>query len=107
MNQKMRAVVAVAMTSVSMLLTGCVSTQAESDKQASIKVAPVSTDYKLEITLAKLNEILASVELTPEAVGAMMIESSSAVPVTGVSSSSPVGYSMMIVPLSPEAVGGM
>ncbi|WP_028769133.1 MULTISPECIES: lipoprotein NlpI [Shewanella] len=66
MNQKMRAVVAVAMTSVSMLLTGCVSTQAESDKQASIKVAPVSTDYKLEITLAKLNEILASVELTPE-----------------------------------------
>ncbi|MGS0680562.1 lipoprotein NlpI [Shewanella sp. 125m-7] len=66
MNQKMRTAVVVAMASVSMLLTGCVSTQSESKQQASIKVAPVSPDYKLEITLAKLNEILASVELTPE-----------------------------------------
>ncbi|MGS0690244.1 lipoprotein NlpI [Shewanella sp. 0m-4] len=65
MNQKMRTAVVVAMASVSMLLTGCVSTS-ESEQQASIKVAPVSPDYKLEITLAKLNEILASVELTPE-----------------------------------------
>lgn len=66
MNQKMRITVAVAMVSASMLLTGCVSTQSDSDQQASIKVAPVSPDYKLEITLAKLNEILGSVELTPE-----------------------------------------
>ncbi|ABZ77688.1 Tetratricopeptide TPR_2 repeat protein [Shewanella halifaxensis HAW-EB4] len=66
MNQKIRTAVVVAMVSVSMLLTGCVSTQSGSEQQASIRVAPVSPDYKLEITLAKLNEILASVELTPE-----------------------------------------
>ena len=62
----MRTAVILAMASMSMLLTGCVSTQSENDQQAAIKVAPVSPDYKLEITLAKLNEILASVELTPE-----------------------------------------
>lgn len=66
MNQKIRTAVVVTMASVSMLLTGCVSTQSGSDQQASIRVAPVSPDYKLEITLAKLNEILATVELTPE-----------------------------------------
>lgn len=66
MNQKMRTAVIMLIASVSMLLTGCVSTQSDSDQQASIRVAPISPDYKLEITLAKLNEILATVELTPE-----------------------------------------
>lgn len=66
MNQKMRTNVIVVMAGISMLLTGCVSTQSGSNPQASIKVAPVPPDYKLEINLAKLNQILSSMELTQE-----------------------------------------
>ena len=66
MNQKMRTTAIAVMAGISILLTGCVSTQAGSNQADAIKVAPVSPDYKLEITLAKLNEILSSVELTQE-----------------------------------------
>ncbi|MCL1050954.1 lipoprotein NlpI [Shewanella abyssi] len=66
MNQKMRTIMVAVMAGISILLTGCVSTQSGRNQQASIKVAPVSPDYKLEITLAKLNEILSSMELTQE-----------------------------------------
>ncbi|WOT06013.1 lipoprotein NlpI [Shewanella youngdeokensis] len=66
MNQKMRTSAIVVLTGMSMLLTGCASTKSESTPHAAIKVAPVSPDYKLEVTLAKLNEILATAELTVE-----------------------------------------
>lgn len=66
MNQKLRTVAIVLMTGVSVLLTGCVSTQSDSADNGKVMVAPVMPDYKLEVTLARLNEILTSAELTAE-----------------------------------------
>ncbi|WP_299007932.1 lipoprotein NlpI [uncultured Shewanella sp.] len=67
MNQKMRAAVVIAMLGMSFLLTACVSTQDKVDSETGrLLVAPVHPDYKLEITLAKLNEILAKAELSNE-----------------------------------------
>ncbi|WP_298774892.1 lipoprotein NlpI [uncultured Shewanella sp.] len=65
MNQKMRAAAVIAMMGMSFLLTACVSTADKVDSQTGrLLVAPVHPDYKLEITLAKLNEILAKAELS-------------------------------------------
>ncbi|NKF49714.1 lipoprotein NlpI [Shewanella sp. WXL01] len=51
----------------SMLMSGCAATQSgQSATTSHIEVAPVMPDYKLEVTLAKLNEILATMELTDE-----------------------------------------
>lgn len=67
MNQNMRAAVVIMMMGVSFLLTACVSTPSNSDSQSGrLLVTPVHPDYKLEITLAKLNEILAKAELSDE-----------------------------------------
>ncbi|QYJ96727.1 lipoprotein NlpI [Shewanella alkalitolerans] len=67
MTHKLRSVSLAVMTSLSLLLTGCVSTQpAATAEQGKLMIAPVMPDYKLEVTLARLNDILASAELTPE-----------------------------------------
>ena len=67
MTHKLRSVSLAVMTGLSLLLTGCVSTQsAATAEQGKLMVAPVMPDYKLEVTLARLNDILASAELTPE-----------------------------------------
>lgn len=64
MIQKVRTAAVVILTGVSIFLTGCVSTQSESSEQGKVMVEPVMPDYKLEIKLAKLNQILSSAELT-------------------------------------------
>ncbi|MFT5235751.1 MAG: lipoprotein NlpI [Shewanella sp.] len=64
MIQKVRTAAVVVLTGVSLFLTGCVSTQSESHEQGKVMVEPVMPDYKLEINLAKLNQILSSAELT-------------------------------------------
>ncbi|MGZ9897619.1 lipoprotein NlpI [Shewanella gaetbuli] len=66
MNLKLRTSVVALMAGASMLLTGCASTSGSNDAGEQIVVAPVMPDYKLEVTLAKLNEILATMELTDE-----------------------------------------
>ncbi|WP_076412784.1 lipoprotein NlpI [Shewanella sp. UCD-KL12] len=66
MNQKMRTTAVAVLAGMSIFLTGCVSTQTGGGEQAQVMVEPVMPDYKLEITLAKLNEILSSAELTEE-----------------------------------------
>jgi len=66
MIQRMRTVVVVVLAGMSLLLTGCASTQSGDNEQGKLMVEPVMPDYKLEITLAKLNEILSSAELTDE-----------------------------------------
>lgn len=64
MIQKVRTAAVVVLTGVSIFLTGCVSTQSEGSEQGKVMVEPVMPDYKLEINLAKLNQILSSAELT-------------------------------------------
>lgn len=67
MTYKLRSATVAVMAGLSMLLTGCVSTQSDiSAEQGKLMVAPVMPDYKLEVTLARLNDILTSAELTPE-----------------------------------------
>ncbi|WP_028763258.1 lipoprotein NlpI [Shewanella colwelliana] len=67
MTYKLRTATVAVMAGLSMLLTGCVSTQSSaSAEQGKLMVAPVMPDYKLEVTLARLNDILTSAELTPE-----------------------------------------
>ncbi|WP_394204793.1 lipoprotein NlpI [Shewanella waksmanii] len=66
MNQKLRTAAIALMASASVLLTGCATTQTDSAESGKVMVAPVMPDYKLEVTLARLNEILTSAELTPE-----------------------------------------
>ncbi|BAJ03254.1 lipoprotein NlpI [Shewanella violacea] len=65
MNQKMRTTAIAVLAGMSIFLTGCVSTQPGAEL-AKVMVEPVMPDYKLEITLAKLNEILSSADLTQE-----------------------------------------
>ncbi|MBB1270172.1 lipoprotein NlpI [Shewanella sp. SR44-3] len=54
----------------SVLLSACVSTDSsnsiEDAVDGKVMVAPLVPDYKLEVTLAKLNEILGTMELTRE-----------------------------------------
>ncbi|NRD72777.1 lipoprotein NlpI [Shewanella sp. VB17] len=64
MIQKVRTTAVVLLAGVSIFLTGCVVTPSGESDQGKVMVEPVMPDYKLEITLAKLNEILASAELT-------------------------------------------
>lgn len=64
MIQKVRTAAVVVLAGMSILLTGCISTQSGGSEQGKVMVEPVMPDYKLEITLAKLNEILSSAELT-------------------------------------------
>ncbi len=67
MTYKVRSATIAAIASLSILLTGCVSTSSSDNaEQGKIAVAPVMPDYKLEVTLARLNDILSSAELTPE-----------------------------------------
>lgn len=66
MEFKLRTSLVAMVAGVSLLLTGCAATSGSNGDAAlgQIIVAPVMPDYKLEVTLAKLNEILASMELT-------------------------------------------
>ncbi|MCE9679102.1 lipoprotein NlpI [Shewanella sp. AS1] len=67
MTYRLRSTALILLAGLSLLLTGCVSTQTDmSAQQDRLIVAPVLPDYKLEITLARLNDILNSAELTPE-----------------------------------------
>lgn len=63
MDLKKNGIMPVCLFAFSLLLTGCASTTSSS---TNIMVAPVSPDYKLEVTLARLNEILSNMELTDE-----------------------------------------
>ena len=62
----MRTTAIAVLAGMSIFLTGCVSTQSGGAEQGKVMVEPVMPDYKLEITLAKLNEILSSADLTQE-----------------------------------------
>lgn len=64
MNQKMRTAAVAVLAGMSIFLTGCISTQSGGSELGKVIVAPVTPDYKLEITLAKLNEILSAADLT-------------------------------------------
>ena len=66
MNKNMRTTAIAVLAGMSIFLTGCVSTQSGGAEQGKVMVEPVMPDYKLEITLAKLNEILSSADLTQE-----------------------------------------
>lgn len=67
MECKLRTTVIAVAVGVSMLLSGCAATQGSSEDVAGqMIVAPVMPDYKMEVTLAKLNEVLATMELTDE-----------------------------------------
>ncbi|GGP42636.1 lipoprotein NlpI [Shewanella saliphila] len=67
MECKLRTTVIAVAVGASMLLSGCAATQGSSDDVAGqMIVAPVMPDYKMEVTLAKLNEVLATMELTDE-----------------------------------------
>ncbi len=52
------------------MLAGCATTSSpldnRNDVEGKLVIAPVMPDYKVEVTLAKLNEILSAVELTNE-----------------------------------------
>jgi lipoprotein NlpI len=67
MECKLRTTIVAVVVGASMLLSGCAATLGSNDNIAGqMIVAPVMPDYKLEVTLAKLNEILATMELTDE-----------------------------------------
>ncbi|MGX9459767.1 lipoprotein NlpI [Shewanella sp. A14] len=67
MECKLRTTIVAVVVGASMLLSGCAATLGSNDPVAGqMIVAPVMPDYKLEVTLAKLNEILATMELTDE-----------------------------------------
>ncbi|AZG72486.1 lipoprotein NlpI [Shewanella livingstonensis] len=67
MECKIRTTIVAVVVGASMLLSGCASTLGSNENiTGQIIVAPVMPDYKLEVTLAKLNEILATMELTDE-----------------------------------------
>ncbi|WP_285163167.1 lipoprotein NlpI [Shewanella goraebulensis] len=68
MEQKLRTTVVALCVGASMLLSGCASLSGSADSAAAgkVMVAPSVPDYKLEVTLAKLNEILGTMELTAE-----------------------------------------
>ncbi|KFZ36978.1 lipoprotein NlpI [Shewanella mangrovi] len=65
MSGKVRAVLMALIAGSGLLLTGCAS-KPDNDVQGQLLVAPVLNDYKLEMTLAKLSEILVSAKLTEE-----------------------------------------
>lgn len=65
-----RAKLSALFIATSLLLSACVSTHQSSSVSDAVEgkvvVAPLVPDYKMEVTLAKLNEILATMELTRE-----------------------------------------
>ncbi|MGL5360324.1 MAG: lipoprotein NlpI, partial [Shewanella sp.] len=70
MSLKSRTAVVAVLAGASMMLFGCATTSSpldnQNDVQGKLVIAPVIPDYKVEVTLAKLNEILAAAELTNE-----------------------------------------
>ncbi|MFC3186486.1 lipoprotein NlpI [Shewanella intestini] len=66
MGSRISTKLAVAVFGASILMSGCAATQSSGTSAGHIEVSPVMPDYKLEVTLAKLNEILATMELTDE-----------------------------------------
>ncbi|BDM63401.1 lipoprotein NlpI [Shewanella sp. NFH-SH190041] len=54
------------MLGMSVLITGCASSPERADMQGKLVVTPVGPEYKNEVTLAKLNEILGAMELTKD-----------------------------------------
>ncbi|PTA51031.1 lipoprotein NlpI [Shewanella morhuae] len=70
MSLKIRTAVVAVLAGASLLLAGCATTQSPLDNQNDVEgklvIAPVMPDYKVEVTLAKLNEILSAVELSNE-----------------------------------------
>jgi lipoprotein NlpI len=67
MECKLRTTIVAVVVGASILLSGCAATLGSNDNfTEKMIVAPVMPDYKLEVTLAKLNEILATMELTDE-----------------------------------------
>ncbi|MCT7940876.1 lipoprotein NlpI [Shewanella holmiensis] len=67
MEFKLRTTFVAIMAGASLLLSGCAATSGSNDAASGqMVVAPIMPDYKLEVTLAKLNEILATMELTDE-----------------------------------------
>jgi lipoprotein NlpI len=67
MELKLRTTLVATVIGVSLCLSGCASLSSGSnrdDVEGKLVVAPVSPDYRLEVNLAKLNEILANMELT-------------------------------------------
>lgn len=61
----MRTLMMSAVLGMSLVLTGCAAT-GNNGGDYDVVVAPKVPDYKLEVTLARLNEILANAELTEE-----------------------------------------
>ncbi|MCP3130026.1 lipoprotein NlpI [Shewanella sp. KJ2020] len=70
MSLKIRTAIVAVLAAASLMLAGCATTQSplenHNDVEGKLVVAPVMPDYKVEVTLAKLNEILSAVELTNE-----------------------------------------
>lgn len=70
MSLKIRTAIVAVLVGSGLMLAGCATTQPplenHNDVEGKLVVAPMMPDYKLELTLAKLNEILSTVELTNE-----------------------------------------
>ncbi|QYJ79679.1 lipoprotein NlpI [Shewanella acanthi] len=70
MSLKIRTAVVAVLAGASLMLAGCATTGSpldnRNDVEGKLVIAPVMPDYKVEVTLAKLNEILSAVELTNE-----------------------------------------
>ncbi|WP_417760283.1 lipoprotein NlpI [Shewanella sp.] len=65
MRGKVRAVTMALIAGSGLLLSGCAATTGQ-NTQGELLVAPAPNDYKLEVTLAKLSEIIDSAKLTSE-----------------------------------------
>lgn len=65
MSGKVRAVMMALIAGSGLMLSGCATTTGQ-DVQGNLLVAPAPNDYKLEVTLAKLSEIIDSAKLTNE-----------------------------------------
>lgn len=65
MDLNLRTTLVAALVGASLLLTGCASTT-KSDFDSKLIVAPISPDHKVEVNIAKLSEILSTMELTDE-----------------------------------------
>ncbi|MFQ6370112.1 lipoprotein NlpI [Shewanella sp. YIC-542] len=67
MNLNFRATIFALLAMAGLLNSGCATTaSATTDNQGQLLVAPLLPDYKMEITLAKLNEVIAKAKLTQE-----------------------------------------
>ncbi|QSX30902.1 lipoprotein NlpI [Shewanella cyperi] len=68
MVSKFKALAVVSLLGASLMMSGCSATARAGGDEISGKlmVAPLLPDYKQEVTLAKLNEVLSTMELTEE-----------------------------------------